>query len=42
MRINARAIVIKPGNKIKLGKYPGFNAAIPNKQVLAISEIVAE
>ena len=33
--------MIKPGSKIKLGKYPGFNAATPSKQVLDISAIVA-
>ena len=41
IRIKARAIVIKPGNKIKLGKYPGFNAATPSKQVLDMRAIVA-
>ena len=41
IRIKASAIVIKPGNKIKLGKNPGFNAAIPSKVVLAINAIVA-
>ena len=33
--------MIKPGIKIKLGKYPGLNAATPNKQPLAISATVA-
>ena len=33
--------MIKPGSKIKLGKYPGFNAATPSKQVLEMSAIVA-
>jgi len=41
IRIKASAIVIKPGNKIKLGKYPGFNAATPRRQVLDMSAIVA-
>ena len=41
IRIKASAIVIKPGSKIKLGKYPGFNAATPSKQVLEMSAIVA-
>ena len=41
IRIKASAIVIKPGSKIKLGKNPGFKAAIPNKVVLAINAIVA-
>jgi len=39
--IKANAIVINPGSKIKLGKYPGFKAAIPSKVVLAIKAIVA-
>jgi len=39
--MKASAIVIKPGNKIKFGKNPGFNAAIPNKVVLATNAIVA-
>ena len=41
IRIKASAMVIKPGNKIKLGKYPGFSAATPSKQVLEMSAIVA-
>ena len=41
IRIKASAIVINPGSKIKLGKYPGFNAATPSKQVLDMRAIVA-
>jgi hypothetical protein len=41
MRIKANAIVIKPGTRIKLGKYPGRSAATPSRQTLAIKAMVA-
>jgi hypothetical protein len=39
--MKASAMVINPGINIKLGKYPGFKAATPSKQLLAINAIVA-
>jgi hypothetical protein len=33
--------VINAGRSMNSGKYPGFSAAIPSKDALAINEIVA-